>query len=185
MGSRRIRQRRREEELAITPLAVGTQPGDCPSIADILQEGGEQAYSEDLIRKQVHIIEDTLASLGAPVRVNEINQGPVVTQFGAEPLFIPGRGGKTTKVKVSRITNLADDLALALSARSIRIQAPIPGKGLVGIEVPNEEATIVALRDVIDSDSFANLKGRLAPRPGSGCLGPGCRCRPARYAAPV
>jgi DNA segregation ATPase FtsK/SpoIIIE, S-DNA-T family len=150
-----------QDELSISPLAIGTQTWRLPVMEDILQEGGEQSYSEDLIRKQVHVIEDTLASLGAPVRVNEINQGPVVTQFGAEPLFVPGRGGKSTKVKVSRITNLADDLALALSARSIRIQAPIPGKGLVGIEVPNEEATIVALRDVIDSDSFDNLKGRL------------------------
>ncbi len=130
-------------------------------MSDILIEGSEQSYSEDLIRKQVHIIEDTLASLGAPVRVSEINQGPVVTQFGAEPLFIPGRGGKSTKVKVSKIVNLADDLALALSARSIRIEAPIPGKGLVGIEVPNEEAAVVALRDVMDSDSFAGLKGHL------------------------
>lgn len=147
--------------LAIAPMAVGTQPWRLPSMTDILKEGSEQNYSEDLIRKQVRIIEDTLVSLGAPVRVSEINQGPVVTQYGAEPLFIPGRGGKTTKVKVSKIANLADDLALALSARSIRIQAPIPGKNLVGIEVPNEQASVVALRDVIESDSYAQLKGRL------------------------
>jgi S-DNA-T family DNA segregation ATPase FtsK/SpoIIIE len=148
-------------DLHIAPLEVGTQAWRLPGVQDILEEGSEQYYSEDLIRKQVHIIEDTLVSLGAPVRVSEINQGPVVTQFGAEPLFISSRGGKTTKVKVSKIANLADDLALALSARSIRIQAPIPGKGLVGIEVPNEEAAIVALRDVMESDSFAGLKGRL------------------------
>lgn len=147
--------------IAIASMAVGTQPWRLPAMTDILKEGSEQSYSEDLIRKQVRIIEDTLVSLGAPVRVSEINQGPVVTQYGAEPLFIPGRGGKTTKVKVSKIANLADDLALALSARSIRIQAPIPGKNLVGIEVPNEQAAVVALRDVIESDSFAQLKGRL------------------------
>ncbi len=148
-------------EINMAPLAVGTQTWRLPVMSDVLIEGSEQSYSEDLIRKQVHIIEDTLASLGAPVRVSEINQGPVVTQFGAEPLFIPGRGGKSTKVKVSKIVNLADDLALALSARSIRIEAPIPGKGLVGIEVPNEEAAVVSLRDVMDSDSFAGLKGHL------------------------
>ncbi len=150
-----------QDDLAIAPLEVGTQSWRLPVITQILQEGDEQGYSEALIRKQVQIIEETLVSLGAPVRVHEINQGPVVTQFGVEPLFIPGRGGKSTKVKVSRITNLADDLALALSARSIRIQAPIPGKGLVGIEVPNDEAAVVALRDVMESESYAALKGRL------------------------
>ncbi len=150
-----------QDDLTIAPLEVGTQSWRLPVITQILQEGDEQGYSEALIRKQVQIIEETLVSLGAPVRVHEINQGPVVTQFGVEPLFIPGRGGKSTKVKVSRITNLADDLALALSARSIRIQAPIPGKGLVGIEVPNDEAAVVALRDVMESESYAALKGRL------------------------
>ncbi|HOT93252.1 MAG TPA: DNA translocase FtsK [Anaerolineae bacterium] len=142
-------------------LAVGTQAWRLPSVADVLEEGSEQYYSEDLIRKQVRIIEKTLESLGAPVRVREINQGPVVTQYGAEPLFLTSRNGKTTKVKVSKIANLADDLALALSARSIRIQAPIPGKGLVGIEVPNEEPALVSLRDIMESEGFARLKGRL------------------------
>lgn len=143
------------------PLTVGEQAWRLPSVNDILEEGSEQDYSEDLIRKQVRIIETTLESLGAPARVREINQGPVVTQFGTEPLFLTSRSGKTTKVKVSKIANLADDLALALSARSIRIQAPIPGKGLVGIEVPNEEAALVSLRDIMESEGFAKLKGRL------------------------
>ncbi|MBN1249507.1 MAG: DNA translocase FtsK 4TM domain-containing protein [Anaerolineae bacterium] len=148
-------------EFKISPLEVGRQTWRLPAVMDILEEGSEQYYSEDLIRKQVRIIEETLASFGAPVSVSEINQGPVVTQFGAEPLFISNRSGKKTKVKVSKIASLADDLSLALSARSIRIQAPIPGKGLVGIEVPNEEAAVVSLRDVMDSDSFSRLKGRL------------------------
>lgn len=148
-------------EVQIPPVEVGKQTWALPKVTEILEEGSEQYYSEDLIRKQVHIIEETLNSLGAPVRVNEINQGPVVTQFGVEPLFISSRSGKQTKVKVSKIASLADDLALALSARSIRVQAPIPGKGLVGIEVPNEESTLVSLRDVMESESFAGLKGRL------------------------
>jgi S-DNA-T family DNA segregation ATPase FtsK/SpoIIIE len=147
-------------EIGEQQIAVGAQLWRLPSIVDILEEGNEQYYSEDLIRKQVRIIEDTLESLGAPARVREINQGPVVTQFGTEPLFITNRSGKT-KVKVSKIANLADDLSLALSARSVRIEAPIPGKGLVGIEVPNEEPVIVSLRDVMESESFAELDGRL------------------------
>ena len=142
-------------------MAVGAQSWRLPSVVDVLEEGSEQYYSEDLIRKQVRSIEKTLESLGAPVRVREINQGPVVTQFGTEPLFITSRTGRTTKVKVSKITSLADDLALALSARSIRIQAPIPGKGLVGIEVPNEEPAVVSLRDIMESEAFGKLKGRL------------------------
>ena len=146
-------------ELRMQPMQVGTQKWRLPSVAEMLEEGSEQYYSENLIRHQVRIIEATLESFGAPVSVSEINQGPVVTQFGIEPLFTESRGRKT-KVKVSKIANLADDLALALSAKSIRIQAPIPGKGLVGIEVPNEEPAIVSLRDVMDSDSFGRLKGR-------------------------
>ena len=91
-----------------------------------------------------------MESLGAPVRVKEINPGPVVTQFGVEPLFLAGANGKETKVKVSRISALADDLALALEAKTLRIEAPIPGKGLMGIEVPNPQVSLVALRDVMD-----------------------------------
>jgi S-DNA-T family DNA segregation ATPase FtsK/SpoIIIE len=127
----------------------------------MLEEGSDQYYSEDLIRRQVDIIEETLESFGAPSKVQEINQGPVVTQFGIKPKFIETRSGKRTKVKVSKIANLADDLALALSAKSVRVQAPIPGKGLVGIEVPNEDPAIVSLRDVMESKSFGRLKGRL------------------------
>jgi S-DNA-T family DNA segregation ATPase FtsK/SpoIIIE len=148
-------------EPALPEFMVGKQTWRLPAIGDILEEGSEQYYSEDLIRKQVRIIEETLASLGAPVRVQEINQGPVITQYGTEPLFISSRTGRTTKVKVSKIAGLADDLALALSARSIRIQAPIPGKGLVGIEVPNEQAALVSLRDVMESDAYTSINGRL------------------------
>jgi DNA segregation ATPase FtsK/SpoIIIE, S-DNA-T family len=140
---------------------VGEQSWRLPTVNEMLEEGSEQYYSEDLIRRQVDIIEETLESFGAPSKVQEINQGPVVTQFGIKPKFIETRSGKRTKVKVSKIANLADDLALALSAKSVRVQAPIPGKGLVGIEVPNEDPAIVSLRDVMESKSFGRLKGRL------------------------
>lgn len=146
---------------AIEMLPLDSQVWRLPTVNQILEQGSEQYFSEDLVRKQSRIIEETLLSLGAPVRVQEINTGPVITQYGVEPLFITSRTGNTTKVKVSKIANLADDLALALSARSIRIQAPIPGKGLVGVEVPNEESTVVSLLDVMESETFSKLKGRL------------------------
>jgi S-DNA-T family DNA segregation ATPase FtsK/SpoIIIE len=132
-----------------------------PKVSEILEVSTEQNYSFDLIRQQVRVIEETLASLGAPVKVLETNTGPVVTQFGVEPLFLSTRSGKKTKVKVSKIASLADDLALALSARTIRIEAPIPGKSLVGIEVPNVDASVVGLRDVMESRAFAKLDGNL------------------------
>ena len=159
----KINGNRPEEEhldFKIPPTPSGS-PWRLPAIAEILEVGSEQSFSDDLIRKQARTIEDTLTSLGAPVKVLETNTGPVVVQFGVEPLFIDLRGGKRTKVKVSKIASLADDLALALSARSIRIEAPIPGKGLVGIEVPNIEPSVVALRDLLESRAFAKLKGSL------------------------
>ncbi len=148
-------------EVSIETPTTGSQTWRLPIVHEMLEEGSEQYYSENLIRQQSRIIEETLVSLGAPVQVEEINHGPVVTQFGVQPLFIQRRSGKKTKVKVSKVASLADDLALALSARSIRIQAPIPGKGLVGIEVPNEEAVVVSLRDIMESTQYKKAKGQL------------------------
>ncbi|MCS7178717.1 MAG: DNA translocase FtsK 4TM domain-containing protein [Anaerolineae bacterium] len=132
-----------------------------PPVDQILEPGSEQNLDQELIRQQVRIIEETLASLGAPVKVREINRGPVVTQFGVEPLFVANSRGKETRVKVAKIASLADDLALALSARTVRIQAPVPNKGLVGIEVPNEEVALVALRDIIESEAWERVSSPL------------------------
>jgi DNA segregation ATPase FtsK/SpoIIIE, S-DNA-T family len=131
-----------------------------PQLDQILEAGVEVAHDDDHDRQRAHLIEETLASFGAPVRVVEINRGPTITQFGAEPDFIESRSGRT-RVRVSKITALSNDLALALSARTIRVEAPVPGKGFVGIEVPNEEIGVVALRDVIESEAFKRLKSPL------------------------
>jgi S-DNA-T family DNA segregation ATPase FtsK/SpoIIIE len=152
-----------------TPVAEASPPRvlgggalwQLPPIDQILEPGSEQDLNQELIRQQVRVIEETLASLGAPVKVKEINRGPVVTQFGVEPLFVANSRGKETRVKVAKIASLADDLALALSARSIRIQAPVPNKGLVGIEVPNEEVALVALRDIIESEAWERVSSPL------------------------
>jgi S-DNA-T family DNA segregation ATPase FtsK/SpoIIIE len=142
-------------------LIGSDQAWQLPALDEILEPGNGQDFSAEILRQQAHIIEDTLESLGAPVMVQEINRGPVVTQFGLEPLLVTGNNGKETKVKVSRIKGLADDLALALEAKTLRVEAPIPGKGLVGIEVPNPEVSLVALRDVIESETFAETDSPL------------------------
>jgi S-DNA-T family DNA segregation ATPase FtsK/SpoIIIE len=131
-----------------------------PPVEEILDEGGEVNYDDEIDLQRARLIEETLSSFGAPARVIEINRGPTITQFGVEPDFIESRGGRM-RVRVGKITALADDLALALSARTIRVQAPVPGKGFVGIEVPNEEITLVALRDLIESEAFKRLKSPL------------------------
>jgi S-DNA-T family DNA segregation ATPase FtsK/SpoIIIE len=124
-----------------------------PDVKTILDSGSAPEVNEEFIQQRSRLIQETLASFGAPVQVVEINRGPTITQFGVEPLFVETRGGRM-KVRVNKIASLADDLALALAAPRIRIQAPVPGHSYVGIEVPNEEMTLVALRDLIESESF-------------------------------
>ncbi len=128
-----------------------------PPVDEILDVGLTPESNDEFVTQRARLIEETLASFGAPARVVEINRGPTITQFGVEPLFIETRSGRT-RVRVSKIVSLADDLALALAASRIRIQAPVPGRGYIGIEVPNEEMTLVTLRDIIESEIFQ--KGR-------------------------
>ena len=148
---------------ADTPSAPAA-PGSVwtlPRIPDILESGTDIDVNSASIRERVEVIEHTLESFGAPATVVEINQGPTITQFGVEPNYVVMRGGKRTKVKVGKIASLADDLALALAARSIRIQAPVPGKGYVGIEVPNSAKALVSLRDVMESGEYGRMKSPL------------------------
>jgi S-DNA-T family DNA segregation ATPase FtsK/SpoIIIE len=143
------------------PIIIGGgQQWVIPPLADMLEPGSEGGADDQYDRERVRVIEETLMSFGAPARVVEINRGPAITQFGVEPDYIDVRG-KKTKVKVGKIASLSDDLALALAAPSIRIEAPVPGKGYVGIEVPNTETTLVALRDLMESENFKKMKGTL------------------------
>lgn len=149
------------------PVFITTDSGDfeqkweLPELDKMLEAGGEQELSNATIREQVEVIEHTLESFGAPAKVVEINQGPTVTQFGVEPQFIERRNGKRTKVKVGKIASLADDLALALAAHSVRVEAPVPGKGYVGLEVPNPQKALVSLYDVMQAPSFTRLRSPL------------------------
>lgn len=115
---------------------------------------------EENDQHRARVIEESLKSFGAPAHVVEIRRGPSITLFGVEPDFVEGRSGRT-RVRVSRITNLADDLAMALKASRIRIQAPVPGKGYVGIEVPNREIAIVSLLEVLTSQRFTQINSPL------------------------
>ncbi len=136
-----------------------------PSL-DILEMGGAVALNKDEIDEKKQIIEQTLADFGLPAQVTEIRRGPAVTQFGVLPGYIdrPGPDGETRqqKVRIGQIASLQKDLTLALAAPRLRIQAPVPGRGVVGIEVPNDETSIVRLRPVIESETFYKLKSPLA-----------------------
>ena len=128
---------------------------------DLLNETLYPAASEADVERKAHIIEETLVSFGVPAKVVSIRQGPTVTQFGVEPGYISGRGEgeRQRKVRVSKITSLNKDLALALASAPIRIEAPVPGRSVVGIEVPNSEGSLVALRGVMESEAFQEAKG--------------------------
>ncbi|HEY3343921.1 MAG TPA: DNA translocase FtsK 4TM domain-containing protein, partial [Anaerolineaceae bacterium] len=132
-------------------------PWVLPPVETILEPGVPAANDDETDKQRAHVIEETLASFGAPAHIVEIHRGPTITQFGVEPDFVESRSGRT-RVRVSKIVALADDLALALAAQRIRIQAPVPGRAYVGIEVPNEEISRVALRDVIESDAFQKMR---------------------------
>ncbi len=172
-----------------------------PDVAEILEEAEDVEISHDDIKERAHIIEQTLADFGLPVRVVEANPGPAVTQFGLQPGYrerrrsrdelrreaeelLKQRGYGTArrpiteellketaeneidkyervKIKVSKIQSLTNDLALALSASPIRIEAPVPGRPMVGLEVPNTQKALVSLRGVLESDTFHQMKSAL------------------------
>ena len=98
-------------------------------------------------------LEDTLRSFNVDASVIQVTQGPTVTRYEIQP---------AVGVKVSKIVNLADDIALNLRAKSIRIEAPIPGKAAIGVEIENEKSTPVALREIIDSQNFKNAKSKIS-----------------------
>jgi DNA segregation ATPase FtsK/SpoIIIE, S-DNA-T family len=104
------------------------------------------------------LIEKTLAEFGIPAKVVGFQVGPTVTQFAVEPGFLGKAGSEEEvtrqKVRVAQIASLSRDLALALSASSLRIEAPVPGKPYVGIEVPNSRSTVVRLRPILESEAF-------------------------------
>ncbi|GEL68163.1 FtsK/SpoIIIE family DNA translocase [Marinilactibacillus psychrotolerans] len=105
------------------------------------REAVDQSFEYSLIQENVKKLEETFESFGVKATVTKANLGPAVTKYEIQP---------ATGVKVSKIVGLTDDIALALAAKDIRMEAPIPGKALIGIEVPNSEVSMVSFRDVIE-----------------------------------
>ncbi len=157
---------------------------------DILDTSPDVQFSEADNLQRAKLIENTLSSYGVDAKVVKINSGPTVTQFGVEPgwdikyreVRERDRDGKIqirreeiskTRVKVERIASLTNDLALALAAPTIRIEAPVPGKTFVGVEVPNITSDMVSLRGVVETSAFQKLaaKNKMALALGKGAGG--------------
>ncbi len=148
----------------LTPRIVGGQEWLLPKLEEMLLDWDRQVDSDDLIRRQGRLIQETLALFGVPADFEGAFKGPSVTQYLIKPGYIERtvKGEvKRVKVKVSKIAALANDLALALAAPSVRIEAPIPGTNYVGVEVPNQESNVVGLKDLMLSDAFKQMKGKL------------------------
>jgi S-DNA-T family DNA segregation ATPase FtsK/SpoIIIE len=152
---------------------------------DLLTETAEEEIRPVDNEARAQLIVETLASFGVNAKVVSINQGPTVTQFGVEPgwetktrtVMVRDEKGKPvydkdgkpqyrtevvsrTRVRVNRITALANDLTLALAAPTIRIEAPVPGRPIIGIEVPNSSTSLVTMRSVIESTAFQRVAAR-------------------------
>jgi len=154
------------------------QPPETPAIPfvrdthlpgfDILVNEQITKPDERNINLTAGLIEKSLSDLGIPARVVGFKIGPTVTQFAVEPGYLekekPGLEGDMNrqKVRVAQISSLSRDLALALSAERLRIEAPVPGRPYVGIEVPNSRSSIVRLRPILESEAFSKTSSPLA-----------------------
>jgi S-DNA-T family DNA segregation ATPase FtsK/SpoIIIE len=158
-GPRLKRPKKNEREEVMQELDAASRSEEpiaayeLPAI-DLLQEGEEICYEEHEkeVRRQAKILEKTFLDFGFRVKVVEIETGPVIAQFEVE---------LEAGLRLSKITSLADDLAIALRVPSVRIVAPIPGKNSVGIEIPNTERHLVRLREVIEESNGKAAKMRI------------------------
>ncbi len=123
-----------------------------PSIELLEKNNQGGATNSRALQAKAEKLEETLRSFNVDARIIQVIQGPTVTRYEIQPAI---------GVKVSKIVSLADDIALNLEARSIRIEAPIPGKAAVGIEVENDSVTMVRLREIIDSENFKKSKSKI------------------------
>lgn len=145
----------KELEEKISKSVLKTIEYACPSINLLNDNKFIKLKKEDKkeLLNNANKLEETLMSFGVETKVTQVTKGPSVTRFELQP---------SVGVKVSKIVHLADDIALNLAAQDVRIEAPIPGKSAVGIEVPNRELTPVYLKEVLDSDEFKKCNKNLA-----------------------
>jgi DNA segregation ATPase FtsK/SpoIIIE, S-DNA-T family len=137
------------------PLRAGRGKGgyELPALSLLDMPPAEHAHvDETALERSARVLEQKLADFGVEGRVVEVQPGPVVTMYK----FEPGSG-----IKVSQIVNLADDLSMALRAATVRIQAPVPGEAVVGIEVPNRKREKVYLREIMEAEEFAAARSQL------------------------
>ncbi|MCX5686114.1 MAG: DNA translocase FtsK [Candidatus Omnitrophica bacterium] len=151
----------KKEAITAKPAASGILKSDIskPSVyklpgLDLLDSPPppEARRIKDDLEGNARILEETLRDFDIEIKVVEINKGPVITRYEAEPA--PG-------VKIHRITSLNDNIALAMKAQSVRIVAPVPGKGTVGFEVPNSSSSLVYLKEVLDSKEYKEARSKL------------------------
>jgi S-DNA-T family DNA segregation ATPase FtsK/SpoIIIE len=143
----------RSSEITESSEEKGAPEWQMPVAAQLLDPVQSAPVDNESDEDRARVIEETLLSFNAPANVVEIRRGPTITMFGVEPDYIETRAGKT-KVRVNKITSLADDLAMALKASRIRMQAPVPGKGYIGVEVPNMKSSLVSLLEVVESPQY-------------------------------
>ncbi len=157
---------RGEGESDFTPIQVNAAPQEeyhCPPVRLLEQGvGAGGAGVQDELKTNAELLVDTLRSFGVETRIINISRGPTVTRYELQP---------AAGVKISKITGLADDIALNLATAGVRIEAPIPNKAAVGIEVPNKSVASVRLRDIIDSAPFAAAKSKLTVAVGKDIAG--------------
>ncbi len=144
-----VRDGKKEEEVEIIKAPKRKTAVQIP--LDLLNGKSHQPTSGDIKANKL-IIQKTLENFGIAVEMGEVNVGPTVTQFTLKP---------AEGIKLAAIVGLHNDLALSLAAHPIRIEAPIPGRALVGIEVPNQKVAIVTLRELLETDAFKNRKDSL------------------------
>ncbi|MWV43487.1 DNA translocase FtsK [Paenibacillus sp. HJL G12] len=142
------------EDIAMNPPAPPPKPYKLPPFRLLAkpQNGGKAGDQNDYMQT-ARKLEATLESFGVRAKVLEVVRGPAVTRYEIQP---------DIGVKVSRIVNLTDDIALALAAKDIRMEAPIPGKSAIGIEVPNNEVSLVTMREVMETPVFQDAQSKLS-----------------------
>ena len=137
---------------AAEPIKKTKDAWQLPALSLLNDISFQVEVDEKQIKQQAEVISQTLADFGIAVEMRSVNVGPTVVQYTLKP---------ATGIKLAKIVALQNDLALALAAQSIRIEAPIPGQALVGIEIPNKRRAEVALRGVLESQEFKSTKGNL------------------------